>query len=94
MDMIAQEKQGDWKSTTFLMMGLAIGLLCGYYLNTEQSSKAKASEICGVCQENVGIMVKNFNVLVAECNLHRNDVRLNLTPYIGDYKLQGVGNAS
>ena len=75
--MIAQEKKGsDWKGSAFLFLGLVIGLLAGYYLNIDLASRAKAMEICGVCQENVGIMVKNFNVLAKECAGMKKDIPL------------------
>ena len=75
--MIAQEKKGsDWKGSAFLFLGLVVGLLAGYYLNIDLEGRAKAMEICGECQANLGIMVGNFNVLAKECSGLKKDIPL------------------
>lgn len=76
MDLIAQEKGADWKGSVFLFLGLTIGLLAGYYLNIDLEGRAKAMEICGECQENLGIMVGNFNILAKECSGLKKDIPL------------------
>jgi hypothetical protein len=61
----------DWKPSAFISFGLAVGLMAGYFLNTELAAKSKASEICGVCQDNLNIMIGNFNNMTEQCSQPR-----------------------
>ena len=81
---LTDKKSEDWKLPAFLAIGIVVGLLAGAQLNTEQTAKGMAAATCGVCQDNLGIMVKNFNTLVRECP--------NLNGKVPDYKNFSVGN--
>ena len=59
---------GDAKVLIYGVIGIVVGLLVGYQLNLEKTAQAMATEQCGVCQENVKIMVGNFNSLAQQCD--------------------------
>ena len=51
-----------------LAIGLFIGVVLGYELNVEKTAQVMATKDCGVCQENLDIMVGNFNTVAKLCN--------------------------
>lgn len=62
------KKKSEWKHLAFLTVGLVIGMLIGYQMNLEKSAQSMAVGICKTCQDNLGIMVGNFNVLAKTCS--------------------------
>ena len=63
----AAKEKSDFKGFFLLVLGLLVGLFLGYQLNLEKSAQIMADKDCGICQENIGIMVSNFNVLAKNC---------------------------
>jgi len=57
----------DWQAFASLCLGIAVGLFIGYQINVEKSAAIMAADYCSTCQENLGIMVGNFNVLAKTC---------------------------
>jgi len=63
----ASKEKSDFKGFFLLVLGLLVGMFLGYQLNLEKSAQIMADKDCAVCQENLGIMVSNFNVLAKNC---------------------------
>jgi hypothetical protein len=57
----------QWLQITQLAIGLCVGLVLGYELNLEKSAAIMAKDSCGICQDNLAVMVSNFNTLARDC---------------------------
>ena len=58
----------QWLQLAQLCLGLFVGLFLGYQLNLEKSAAIMAHDTCGVCQDNLNIMIGNFNNLSMQCS--------------------------
>lgn len=59
----------NWKAFAFAMLFFALGLYAGYSINVQKTAEAQAHGMCATCQENVQIMVDNFNVVAKQCSV-------------------------
>ena len=50
-----------------LCLGVVVGLFIGYSMNLEKDAQIRADKDCGLCQDNIEIMVGNYNVLARTC---------------------------
>ena len=73
----------DWQAFASLCLGIAVGLFIGYQINVEKSAAIMAADYCSTCQENLGIMVKNFNVLAYTCSPAREFRDIEILPILG-----------
>ena len=76
-------KKQSWKPFAMLCLGIAVGLFIGYQINVEKSAAIMATDYCSTCQENLGIMVKNFNVLAYTCSPAREFRDIEILPILG-----------
>lgn len=58
----------DFKPLAIILIGFSLGLMAGYQINVDAQAHAQAAASCGVCQDNLGRMVYNFNLLSKECS--------------------------
>ena len=61
-----KKKSNMWMG--FVAIGFVAGAIFGLLMNLNIAASAQAKEICGTCQENLGIMVGNFNILAKNCS--------------------------
>lgn len=80
----ASNEKSDFKAFALLCLGMVVGLYIGYSMNLEKDAQIRATKDCGICQENLGIMIGNFNTMAKQCSntipLQRN---ISILPAIG-----------
>lgn len=64
----ASKEKSDFKGFAMLCLGLVVGLFLGYQMNLEKSAAVMARDSCGICQDNVAIMVSDYNIVVKQLN--------------------------
>ena len=80
---VEPKKKSEWKHLAFLTVGIIAGLMMGYQMNLEKTAHSMATGICGTCQENIGIMVNNFNVLGKTCSEAKTFKDVAILPALG-----------
>lgn len=69
-----EKPKQDWKPFAMLTLGLVAGLFVGYQMNLEKSAAIMAKDTCGICQDNIDTMIKNFNSLALQCSTARDAI--------------------
>jgi hypothetical protein len=69
----------EWKQAVMIFVVFVAGGVVGY-MATQAQANQMAKEQCGLCQQNLGIMVENFNLVSQKCELMKTYVDVSVFP--------------
>ena len=67
-ELAAEPKKNNNMWMVFVGIGFLAWAIFGYTITLNNMAQEQANSICGTCQENLGIMVNNFDALAKTCS--------------------------